>query len=876
MSMNTPVGQIQQTSPIKNFKELSKVELEQYLLGINNISQGDGSKVTLQNLLTSMVSEDTANLLEIGNDGKLAVKSNTLTNDTGWVTPPTLTVNWENKTVTGAGGQFMQDGVVVDLLSEFTISGFNEGNGNYYLYYNSASKEIEWSKGYPTVNRDYINHICEIVIMETGSFAIQTWGFGGTSKDLINYLNNTIGMTVLAGGVIDGVETGNVEKRKPAISQTEIGTANFNQTFVATQTGETYTQAHASGNTIAFETGKTEIVPVGSSGMAQYLSDNGLTDLEADKYMNVWLFALPTAGTSPENMSYLYVTGSGQYDDLASAKVVDFGKDKTIKALGENFYRYCPIARFTIQNSGGDFSIMDYSNISSISGGSSSAGGGGTVVTGGGNEGIPPSICKNLVINTSGTTVKLKWQDPDDTILDKQYLCTWAGTKIVKKLGSYPTKEDDGILVIDNTVHNQYLKTEFEDTINSGEDWKYRAFPYSTHNVHCYNNRNCFTPAVIYEVCVNPNESNPNNAVTYPSGCLNENFIPMGLRSNNTFNEGDWSNTWIMQGIYPCMLKYDTTEAYKLNKNDFRYREDGVTLSDVANANFGGNCMIRFPQIWFKWELDGTLWHLYISNVQVDDSYFCFTHINVNGELVDSVYLMAFQPSVINGRARSLSGKAIAVNTTGTAEIQNAQANGLGWDLWNYGQIQMLQHLQILMTKSLDSQTKFGKGRDSNNANNTTGELISAGMFAGTIATGGMKAFGIENLFANYWKRCNGAMYTSSGFMYKLGYGTSDGSTVSGYNTTANGYISGGLFTGTSGGYYSKALMTSKGLVPSVAKGSASTFFCDGLWWNNGSFAVVGGAYGGCALAGLFCLTVDGAVSVSRAGIGGSLSCVPL
>ena len=43
MSMNTPVGQIQQTSPIKNFKELSKVDLEQYLLGINNISQGDGS-----------------------------------------------------------------------------------------------------------------------------------------------------------------------------------------------------------------------------------------------------------------------------------------------------------------------------------------------------------------------------------------------------------------------------------------------------------------------------------------------------------------------------------------------------------------------------------------------------------------------------------------------------------------------------------------------------------------------------------------------------------------------------------------------------------------------------------------------------------------
>ena len=119
-------------------------------------------------------------------------------------------------------------------------------------------------------------------------------------------------------------------------------------------------------------------------------------------------------------------------------------------------------------------------------------------------------------------------------------------------------------------------------------------------------------------------------------------------------------------------------------------------------------------------------------------------------------------------------------------------------------------------------------------------------------------------------------MYTASGFMYKLGYGTSDGSTVSGYNTTANGYISGGLFTGTSGGYYSKALMTSKGLVPSVASGSASTFFCDGLWWANNGFAVVGGSYDRGALDGLFCLLVRNAVSSSDGSIGGSLSCVHL
>ena len=50
MSMNTPIGNITQTTPIKDFKELTEIELEQYLLGINNITQGDGVKISLQNL----------------------------------------------------------------------------------------------------------------------------------------------------------------------------------------------------------------------------------------------------------------------------------------------------------------------------------------------------------------------------------------------------------------------------------------------------------------------------------------------------------------------------------------------------------------------------------------------------------------------------------------------------------------------------------------------------------------------------------------------------------------------------------------------------------------------------------------------------------
>ena len=69
---------------------------------------------------------------------------------------------------------------------------------------------------------------------------------------------------------------------------------------------------------------------------------------------------------------------------------------------------------------------------------------------GSGGSGLPPSVCKNIMISKSGVNVSLKWQDPQNTILDKQYICTWGGTKNVKKLGSYPKNEKDGTLVLDN------------------------------------------------------------------------------------------------------------------------------------------------------------------------------------------------------------------------------------------------------------------------------------------------------------------------------------------------------------------------------------------------------------------------------------------
>jgi len=499
------------------------------------------------------------------------------------------------------------------------------------------------------------------------------------------------------------------------------------------------------------------------------------------------------------------------------------------------------------------------------------------IISGGGGGasggGIPPSICKNLTVKKNGTSVSLKWQDSGNTILDKQYLCTWAGTKIVKKLGSYPTSEIDGTVVVNNTVNNQYLTTAFVDTIpNASDDYKYAAFPYSTNGVYCYNEKNKFTEAIIYELTINPNDSNPDTRVAYPAGCTNASFTPEYMNFGNGFVYGDWELAFFQPT--PVMLNYDATEAYTLYKKDFRYKADKVTLSDVSNINFAGNCMIAWEQTWIKYVMDGSLFHVYVSNKQVDSSYNCFTHYNKNGVLLDRIYTHAFQPALVNGKLRSIAGQTILTGSTGTAEIAAAQANGNAWYLMDYGEFLMQQVLFMLVTKSTNFETKIGKGRDSSNANPTTGEGLSTGMDWGTSATGFVKFMGVEFPISNYWKRLAGCVYTTV-MKYKLCDYTNDGSTVIGYNTDGTGYLTHQAFSGTSGGYISAALLTANGILPTVASGSSSTYFPDGLWWAAGGYAIVG-AYDNGSLDGPFALNLSSAVSDSHASIGASLSCKPL
>lgn len=70
--METPIGSIYTTTALKAFTTLTNMTPEQFLLGINDSTLGDGAKITLANFIASLISSDANNTLEVGADNKLA------------------------------------------------------------------------------------------------------------------------------------------------------------------------------------------------------------------------------------------------------------------------------------------------------------------------------------------------------------------------------------------------------------------------------------------------------------------------------------------------------------------------------------------------------------------------------------------------------------------------------------------------------------------------------------------------------------------------------------------------------------------------------------------------------------------------------------
>ena len=497
---------------------------------------------------------------------------------------------------------------------------------------------------------------------------------------------------------------------------------------------------------------------------------------------------------------------------------------------------------------------------------------------------------------------KLKWEEPADTIINGQVACIVDKVIIRRKLGSVPANETDGDLVVEvkRNEFGLYKNDFYVDTAltaNTDDVYYYKAFPVSTTGFY---NTSTLNETVgikckdynLYGFKLDQNESNPASMITYLSDCDNAIYKSAYMNySTDTFDYGDWGNAWFIKKLKPCMLKYDGTVDYELNPNDYTKKLDG-TASDVANVSYGGNAMVGIPKVYWKIVDNGdNTANIYFSDKKVDSDFHCWSHIDNNGNEIDYCYLSAYDGCNISSKLRSVSGRSPMTNQSGTTEINYAKSNNTGSDVIWYTELfndrMLINLLLLLIGKSTDTQTIFGTGNNktyvstSNTGIKKSGTMNTKGLFWGSNDNAsGVKVFGIENFYGNVWKRIGGWINDKGTQKIKMTYGQSDGSTVDGYNTDGAGYIVIGNSTpiGTSSGYISKVLFNENGLIPTAVNGSQTTYYCDGLWFNNSQidYALVGGNSNGGYRAGAFYSVLNASVSAADWDCATAISCKPL
>ncbi|MDD6824525.1 MAG: hypothetical protein PUE12_00140 [Oscillospiraceae bacterium] len=403
--------------------------------------------------------------------------------------------------------------------------------------------------------------------------------------------------------------------------------------------------------------------------------------------------------------------------------------------------------------------------------------------------------------------------------------------------------------------------------------------------------RRVTTISHVYGIYIDGNNSNPSTRVTYIEDAIGMKPAFMNYETGK-FDYGSWGNAWFMPK--PCMLKSDGTVAYYLDPMDYSKKIDG-TDSDISNDDFDGNAMMEWgtggKKIWTKTVPvlgDPTSCYKYFADEQIDPEYHAYSFIGSDGKMKDHFYTPIYHGSVVGTKLRSLSGKAPCMSKTAQQEIDLATANGNGWYVEQFCDIELINDLLVLMGKSTDTQTVFGKGNSDGYIDDSSinygminsGEMNDKGLFWGsnvssTSSQNGVKVFGMENWWGNQWRRFAGLILDSGTYKFKMGYGTSDGSTTNSYNLTGDGYVSSGITPGgTSGGYINITDYSNGMSLPKTASGSPSTYYCDGLWFDNSIVVVAchGSSCSAGAHCGVFCLTVRYATSAVNRHIGTALS----
>ena len=329
--------------------------------------------------------------------------------------------------------------------------------------------------------------------------------------------------------------------------------------------------------------------------------------------------------------------------------------------------------------------------------------------------------------------------------------------------------------------------------------------------------------AVRYGIKISKKEKNPDKRVTYIHDAKDLQPARMNF-DTGVFEYGSWQGRGFAapENNYPCMVKADGTEDYKLMREDYTKREDGAA-SDVANTDYAGNAMAAFKGGWLcQYETEADEYIIW-SNVKYDDGYNAYHRTAPDGSIREGFYRHIYMPTLIDGKARSISGAEIMGGFTAKQERQLCKANGEAWEQSTWQQWNYIICLLKIMAKTDDLQAAYGYGNcDSNTWKPLpTGTLNGKGQFYGSRSINQqVKVFHTEAMWGDKWERLAGLIVDN---------GTVKVHTHGEYNFTGQGYKSvyRYIITSFDYGFVDGTVMTPYGRFPVSFHGSRHEYTAD-------------------------------------------------
>lgn len=543
-----------------------------------------------------------------------------------------------------------------------------------------------------------------------------------------------------------------------------------------------------------------------------------------------------------------------------------------------------------------------------------------TIETGAG--GLPPmnmKVCEALY-GLEDTSVVLKGADPDDTKTAEGTIAKWQGTKIVRKVGSYPTKVSDGTLVVDYQVKDQYKTTGFTDTgLVVGTTYYYRWFPYSDQGaVNMSTDEKANRAKIVPQFNIvgvtadwaNNTYTRTDKAVGLSAGTPFDKYKMFGQRrrcivaDDKTILAFHGDDAYTETGKTTVSItKNGTTYAVGTSAQvmvyqpKFYYKVTPVTV--VANP-YGTGYMIRKATYQVaEVQYDGFKLHPNFKRNGVELPYILQSAFEACTQNSSNSYITNNQSlgnrlASIAGALPSTCGYYNGSSYTGgehsftRAVARNlAKARGNGWQIGDMLTAACSQLLFMVEYATMDSQTAIGKG----NVDATTSDYSSVIVTGGTSSLGnksgkdtsktdglGCVSYrGEENLWGNVWTWQDGGngYNSNTGILYWADSNFADDKTTSPYQSSgfnfarANGYVS-------AFGYSAECDFM---FIACEVSGDSANPVGDSFYQGYSNSSMTTAFLGGFCLygsqAGLFLWGVSNASSGSAWHIGSRLVCVP-